>query len=138
MAQHLNFDAEVSLLSSCRLSYDIMKTIAIVVLSTAVLAVAATVQTPGQIITVPAGGDLQDAIDRAQPGDTITLEAGATYSGNFVLRAKDGNTFITIRTADNEGLPGPDTRVDPSNASSLAKLKSPNSQAVMRTDPNAH
>jgi len=115
-----------------------MKTIAIVALSTAVLAVTATVQTPGQIIALPAGGDLQDAINRAQPGDTITLEAGATYSGNFVLSAKDGNTFITIRTADNEGLPGPDTRIDPSNASSLAKLRSPNSQAVMRTDPNAH
>ncbi len=40
---------------------------------------------------VPAGGALQQAIDAAQPGDTITLEPGALYTGNFVLPNKTGN-----------------------------------------------
>ncbi len=35
-------------------------------------------------IAVPAGGDFQAALDAAQPGDVITLEPGATYTGNFV------------------------------------------------------
>ena len=35
------------------------------------------------IIAVAAGGDLQSAIDRAAPGDTITLDAGATFVGQF-------------------------------------------------------
>ena len=51
--------------------------------------------------------------------------AGATYVGNFVLPAKDGTRFITIRTAGDEGLPAANQRVDPSQAPLLAKLKSP-------------
>ena len=39
-------------------------------------------------ISVPAGGDLQAALDAAKPGDVITLEPGATYVGNFVLTNK--------------------------------------------------
>ncbi len=40
---------------------------------------------------VPAGANLQDAIDRARPGDTLVLEAGATYVGNFTLPDKTGS-----------------------------------------------
>jgi len=32
-----------------------------------------------------AGDDVQAALDAARPGDTIVLEAGATFTGNFVL-----------------------------------------------------
>lgn len=42
-------------------------------------------------IAVAANGDFQAAIDAAQPGDVITLAAGATYIGNFILRRKEGN-----------------------------------------------
>ena len=42
-------------------------------------------------ITVAVGANLQQAIDNAQPGDTILLEAGATFTGNFVLPAKSGS-----------------------------------------------
>ena len=35
---------------------------------------------PGRSINVPAGGDLQTALNDAGPGDTILLEAGATSS----------------------------------------------------------
>lgn len=91
----------------------------------------------GTVISVPAGANLQDAINRANPGDTIALEPGATFVGNFVLPAKDGNQFITLRTAG-EDLPSASERIDPTDAPALAKLKSANSSAVLRTAPGAH
>lgn len=90
------------------------------------------------VINVPRGGDLQQAIDRARPGDTILLSPGATYTGNFTLPNKSGDQFITIRTADAQGQPRTGARVHPSQAASLAKLKSPNPQPVLRTAPAAH
>jgi hypothetical protein len=91
----------------------------------------------GTVISVPAGTNLQDAINRANPGDTIALEPGATFVGNFVLPAKDGNQFITLRTAGDD-LPAARERIDPADAPALAKLKSANSSAVLRTAPGAH
>src|SRR5438876_10664025 len=44
----------------------------------------------GQIIAVPAGGDFQAALNAAQPGDVITLQAGATFTGPFTLPNKTG------------------------------------------------
>ncbi|HVG20884.1 MAG TPA: hypothetical protein VNI02_17685, partial [Blastocatellia bacterium] len=47
----------------------------------------------GNTITVPAGGDFQAALNGARPGDTIVLQAGATYitsSDGFVLPNKSG------------------------------------------------
>lgn len=98
-------------------------------------------------ITVPASGDLQAAIDRAKPGDTIALTAGATYVGNFVLPVKSGTQFITIRTGGpespgalggNDGLPRAGQRVHPSHAARLAKLRSPDRQPVIRTQAGTH
>jgi hypothetical protein len=92
-------------------------------------------------VTVPAGGDLQAAIDRAKPGETIGLAPGATYVGNFVLPVKAGSQFITIRTDAAEsatGLPRAGQRIRPSHAARLAKLRSPNGQPVLRTQPGAH
>src|SRR5215510_6975849 len=76
------------------------------------------------IIHVPAGGDLQQAIDAAQPGDTITLDPGAIYAGNFILRNKISDTFVTITTAGADPLEG--TRITPQTASRLAKIVAPN------------
>jgi hypothetical protein len=101
------------------------------------LAVLAFRPSPSEIAVGP-GENLQDAIDRASPGDTITLARGATYVGNFVLPAKGGSDYITIRTAGDEGLPPAGQRITPAAADALAKLKSPNSQAVLRTAPSAH
>src|ERR1700678_4727314 len=36
---------------------------------------------PGTVISVNAGGDLQSALDSANCGDTIQLQAGATFAG---------------------------------------------------------
>src|SRR5262245_28001955 len=50
-------------------------------------------------IDVAPEGDLQAAINAAQPGDLILLAPGATYAGNFRLTDKPGEAFITIRTS---------------------------------------
>jgi hypothetical protein len=93
----------------------------------------------GTTWTVPAGGDLQAAINGAQPGDTIVLQAGATFTGNFVLPVKSGNAFITIRSsAADASLPGPNTRINPSYAGLLPKIKSANTEPALRTLPGAH
>jgi hypothetical protein len=90
-------------------------------------------------VSVAAGASLQEAIDRARPGDTLLLAPGATYTGNFVLPAKAGDRFITIRTAgDGDGLPRSGQRVLPTHAARLAKLKSPNSEPALQTAAGAH
>jgi hypothetical protein len=108
------------------------------VLAVAIATVSALGQQQGNVISVPAGANLQDAINGANAGDTIALQPGATFVGNFVLPVKDGNQFITIRTAGDEGLPAANHRVGPADAPQLAKLKSGNSTAVLRTAPGAH
>jgi hypothetical protein len=89
--------------------------------------------------SVPAGANLQQAIDRARPGDTLLLTPGATYTGNFVLPATAGDRYITIRTGgDGDGVPRTGQRVLPAYAPRLAKLKSPNKEPVLRTAARAH
>ena len=90
-------------------------------------------------ITVNAGGNLQAAINSAQPGDTILLQAGATFVGNFTLPAKSGSTYITIRSsAADASLPPANARIDPRYAAALPKLKSPNTGSVLVTASGAH
>ena len=78
----------------------------------------------GTIINVPAGGDLQAAINGAQAGDTILLAAGAVYRGSFLLPAKSGNLYVTIRSAaPDTTLPAAGVRVGPADAPRLAKIE---------------
>ncbi len=88
-------------------------------------------------ITVGAGGDLQAAIDAAKPGDTIVLQAGATFTGPYKLRAKGGTAFITIQSTPNSALPPAGTRVTAAAAPMLAKIKSSTAGPAMRTDVGA-
>ena len=88
-------------------------------------------------LTVNAGGDLQAAIDAAKPGDTIVLQAGATFTGPFKLRAKGGTSFITIQSAPNAGLPAAGVRITPAAAPLLAKIKSSTGGSAMRTESGA-
>jgi hypothetical protein len=90
-------------------------------------------------VMVPTGGDLQAALNNARPGDTILLEAGATFVGNFILPAKntDDTRVITVRTAGDDGLPGEGERITPAAADHLAKLRSPNGQPALQTAPGA-
>src|SRR5437899_6971758 len=94
----------------------------------------------GITTNVPAGGDLQGAINSALPGDIITLAAGATYTGSFTLPNKPGSSCITIRTsAPNSALPPPGTRITPAYASVLPKIVSPGLNApALQTATSAH
>ena len=83
-------------------------------------------------IDVPAGGDLQQALNDARPGMTIRLAAGATYIGNFVLPAKGGTQFIVLTTSG-ATLPAQGTRIDPSYRASLATIRSANEYAALST-----
>ena len=56
---------------------------------------------PGSVINVNAGGDLQAALNNAHCGDTISLQAGATFTGKFTVPAKscDIDHWIIVRTS---------------------------------------
>ena len=71
---------------------------------------------PGSTIFVNAGGDFQAALNRAHCGDTIQLQAGATFSGTFDFPAKacDNNHWIIVRTsALDSSLPAEGQRMTP-------------------------
>lgn len=91
----------------------------------------------GRSIRVPAGSSLQAAVDAAQPGDELVLDAGATYTGTLVLRRKTGTNWITIRS--NGSLPAEGTRITPADAPQLARLVATRStEQVIKTEAGAH
>ena len=87
---------------------------------------------------VGSGGSFQAAIDAAQPGDTITLQAGATFRGNFILREKSGTAWITIRSSAINLLPPAGARVKPSDAIDMPKVVAPNTAPALATAARAH
>src|SRR3954451_501195 len=80
---------------------------------------------------VQAGQSLQPVINEAAPGDTITLQAGATFTGNFFLPNKSGTSWITIQSSMMSSLPAAGQRVNPLQAPFMAKLMSPNGAATL-------
>ncbi|MCU1383952.1 MAG: hypothetical protein JWL71_2649 [Acidobacteria bacterium] len=89
-------------------------------------------------IALAAGGNLQQAINSASPGDTIALAPGATFTGSFTLPVKNGDAFITIRTAGENGLPGDGERVSAGQAGALATIRASGSGAAIKTAASAH
>jgi hypothetical protein len=88
----------------------------------------------GRTIDVVADGDFQAALDRASPGDEIVLQAGAVYTGNFVLPAKSQNgKWITIRSSNMAGLPKEGSRAGAQHAGAMPKLVDPNGNGAIRT-----
>src|SRR5687768_10670726 len=80
----------------------------------------------GAVRYVAPGASLQQALNEAMLGDTITLQAGAVYTGNFILPNKTSGTgWITIQSSLVDALPPAGERVTPAHASSMAKLMSP-------------
>jgi hypothetical protein len=71
---------------------------------------------PGSTITVNAGGNLQSALNSASCGETIQLQAGATFTGAFTLPALscDNDHWIIVRTsAADSSLPAEGSRLTP-------------------------
>jgi hypothetical protein len=95
--------------------------------------------TPTSAVTVNAGGDLQAALNQAQPGDTIVLQAGATFTGPFTLPNKSGDAWITLQSSALDQLPGPGQRVGPANAPAMPRIVSPGrGQAALQTAVRAN
>src|SRR5215510_10364010 len=74
----------------------------------------------GKLINVPAGADFQAALNKAEFGDTIVLQAGATYQtkSGFTLPYKGPGTgtdadYITIQTSNIAGIAAANERLDP-------------------------
>jgi hypothetical protein len=79
---------------------------------------------------VAAGGNLQAVLDAAAPGDTIVLEAGATFTGTFTVRRS-----VTIRTQPSAELPPPGVRTGPERSPWLAKLQSTVNRGALIVPP---
>jgi hypothetical protein len=102
-------------------------------------------QLPRQrITTLKAGDDLQAALRSARFGDTIVLEAGATFTGPIILPFKGagsgtGADYITIRTSDLAGIAADGDRIKPAlHARALPKIVAPRERAAVGTEPRAH
>jgi hypothetical protein len=125
-----------------RVGLSIVLTLVAVVLGAAttarivVISASPSYQTAGQVIDVPAGGNLQQALNAIQPGGTVRLAPGATYTGSFTLPAKNGTEYVLITTA-NAALPPAGTRIDRSYKSGLATIRSASTSSALATAPGA-
>ena len=85
-------------------------------------------------IDVTPDADLQAALDGAQPGDEIVLQAGSVYTGNFILPAKEeSDRWITVRTSDMDGLPSEGERVGPQHAEAMSRIVDPTGNGAIST-----
>ena len=99
-------------------------------------------------LTVGAGAgnnyhDIQSAINAAQPGDTIIVQAGETFYGQIVLKNKNTNStaYITIQSSAVGSLPA-GARVAPSQSSLMPHIVvqdlAGNDPSAIRTEAYAH
>jgi len=95
-------------------------------------------------IVLGAGGNLQEAIKLAKFGDTIILEAGATYLGPVILPNKGPGSgtdadYITIRTANLSEIAKDGERIKPAvHSRFMPKIVSPSQSVAVGTEPQAH
>lgn len=77
----------------------------------------------GCTVTLNQGDNLQNALNNAQPGDTICLTAGAVFNGVFTLPVKNNpqNKFINIVSTRLNELPA-GKRVSPADKHKMAKI----------------
>jgi len=91
----------------------------------------------GALINVHAGDDLQAALDRALPGDQVVLDAGASFTGNFVLPKKAGSGLIVVRSSA-AGALAEGVRVGPNDSPHMARIASPSFDGAVDAAPGAH
>jgi hypothetical protein len=112
---------------------------AVVCTAATLLLLLAPSRVAAAIHPVPPDGDLQAALNAAQPGDVVLLWPGAVYTGNFILPVKDGNTYTVLRTGGtSRSLPAAGARVTPAHAPLLARIQSPNEWPALATEAAAH
>jgi hypothetical protein len=89
----------------------------------------------GATINVPAGGNLQTALNNAQPGDTITLDPTGVY-GPITLPVKSGSSYIHVRSSATLTPVG--TRVTTGQLAGFPKITTPNVSPAIQAAPAAH
>jgi hypothetical protein len=101
-----------------------------------------TTYTPptGNRIPVNAGGDFQAALNAAQLGDTLVLQAGATFTGPFTLPSKAaGSGWIYVESSQASRLPAPGSRVGATNAADMPRIVVTSAGGpAIQTAPGAH
>lgn len=92
------------------------------------------------IRNVPAGDarKFQNAINASTCGDTIILQAGSTYSGNFTIPATSCSGWILIESSALASLPASNNRVGPSNVPNMARVSTPNTSPAIAFLPNSN
>jgi uncharacterized protein (TIGR03437 family) len=96
-------------------------------------------ETTGHRINVPSGKDLQGALNAAQCGDTIVLDAVGVYNSAYAYRLgkRCGSQAITVMSSGAGSLPA-GVRLDPGQQGGLlAKLVATGNEAVIQTVPGA-
>jgi hypothetical protein len=96
----------------------------------------------GSVINVSAGANLQTVFNSVQPGDTIVLQAGATYNapaGGLVMppTSNPNNQWIIVTTSDVTNLPADGVRVGPSNSAAMPSILSTDTGAAVMTQTGA-
>jgi hypothetical protein len=76
----------------------------------------------GATLEVAAGQNLQAALNNAKPGDTVVLQAGATFRGPFKIPNNAGSGWIYVVSSDLANLPPPGTRVSPAISTNMPKI----------------
>jgi hypothetical protein len=93
----------------------------------------------GAVVKVAASDNLQAVFDKAQPGQTIVLPAGATFRGPFKLPNKTaGSGWIYVVSSHLANLPPAGTRVGPANATNMPKIVAPQGLNALTTVANSH
>ena len=89
----------------------------------------------GQSIAVHQGDDLQAKYNAANCGDELVLDAGATFTGNFLFNKQcTASNWLIIRTSNLTALPNSGTRVGPSDAKNMATILTPNGSPAITTN----
>ena len=115
-----------------------------VMLTAAMINASALSQAVASVIEVKDGDDLNAALQRAELGDQIVLQAGARFRGPFILPYKSvpaGNgrvPWITIRTSQLGALPPVGHRVGPEHAVHMPTIYTRNSYPAITAEFRAH
>jgi hypothetical protein len=93
----------------------------------------------GATLNVAAGGDLQAALNQAQLGDTIVVQAGATFTGPFKLPNKTaGSGWIYVVSSNLASLPPAGQRVGVKDAVNMPKILARADSNALVTVANSH
>lgn len=87
------------------------------------------VEPTGKKLYVDPSQNLQDAFDYAGPGDTIVLQPGAIYKGNFLLSKKTDYVYVTTDGFDIK----PGNRARPEDAPKMAKIVTGSPYPILKT-----